>query len=89
MTSSDVGIIPDGGKVGSRFVLYVMARLERAITLSIVLRRMARPIRGEKYSSQVWVAFEPDSEHVEDLTLHPIRSSPYRRNARASFTVGQ
>jgi len=66
----------------SPFVVAIFDRI-------LFAKRIPWPIRRKKYAPEVGVTFELDSEHVEDLALHPISSSPDRGYARASFAVGQ
>src|SRR5712692_5847669 len=43
--------------------------LDQAVFLA---QREALPLLGEKDSAHVWMAFELDAEHVEDLALQPV-----------------
>ena len=41
---------------------------------------MALPVIRHKDTTQIGVTVEENAEHVEDLSLQPVRSSPERRH---------
>src|SRR5262249_23205808 len=79
-----IGVVVDLAIIEVLVCPFVIAILDRIF----FPKRITRPVLRKKYPPEVRMTLKLYPEHVEGLTLHPVRSRPDPGNALTSLTVG-